>query len=142
MDVFIQIVASGLTLGAMYAISTVGLSLVYGSMNMLNMAHGAVLTIGGYAAYAASVQFGLPSPVAFAAALIFGAVIGLLVFFTATLPLLNARNFETNIFIATIGVGAVLENGVLSRLRWPGSSSSAAWRSHTKISRSCSSRLS
>ena len=42
-----------------------------------------------------------------------GAVIGLLVFFTATLPLLNTRNFETNIFIAMIGVGAVLENGVL-----------------------------
>lgn len=112
MDVLIQILASGLTLGAMYAISTVGLSLVYGSMNMLNMAHGAILTIGGYAAYAASTQFGLPAPVAFAAALIAGALVGLLVFFTTTLPLLNTRNFETNIFIATIGLGAVLENGV------------------------------
>ena len=58
MDVVIQIVASGLTLGAMYAISTVGLSLVYGSLNMLNMAHGAILTIGGYAAFAVSQQLG------------------------------------------------------------------------------------
>ena len=41
MDVAIQIIASGLTLGAMYAVSTIGLSLVYGSLNMLNMAHGA-----------------------------------------------------------------------------------------------------
>ena len=38
MDVFVQIVASGLTLGAMYAVSTIGLALVYGSLNMLNMA--------------------------------------------------------------------------------------------------------
>jgi branched-chain amino acid transport system permease protein len=113
MEVFIQILASGLTLGAMYAISTIGLSLVYGSMNMLNMAHGAILAIGGYAAYAASAQFGLPAPVAVAAALLAGGAIGLVVFFATTLPLLNSRNFETNIFIATIGVGAVLQDGVL-----------------------------
>ena len=113
MDVWVQILASGLTIGAMYAISTVGLSLVYGSMNMLNMAHGAVLTIGGYAAYAAATQFGLPFVVAVAAALLAGALFGLFIFFTTALPLLNARNFETNVFIATIGVGAVLENAVL-----------------------------
>ena len=53
MDVVIQIIASGLTLGAMYAVATVGLSLVYGSLNMLNMAHGALLTLGGYICYAA-----------------------------------------------------------------------------------------
>ena len=54
MDVLTQIIVSGLTLGAMYAISTVGLSLMYGSLNMLNMAHGGILTIGGYSAYAGS----------------------------------------------------------------------------------------
>ncbi len=37
MDVLLQILASGLTLGAVYAISTVGLALVFGAMNMLNM---------------------------------------------------------------------------------------------------------
>jgi branched-chain amino acid transport system permease protein len=113
MDVLAQILASGLTLGAMYAISTVGLLLVYGSMNMLNTAHGAMLTIGGYAAYAAATELGLPSPIALVAAMLVGAVAGLLLFFTTTVPLLNTRSFETNIFIATIGVGAVLEDGVL-----------------------------
>ena len=42
-----QILSSGLTLGAMYAVSTIGLALVYGSLNMLNMAHGALLALGG-----------------------------------------------------------------------------------------------
>jgi len=37
MDVIIQIIASGLTLGAMYAISTIGLALVYGYLNMLKV---------------------------------------------------------------------------------------------------------
>jgi branched-chain amino acid transport system permease protein len=112
-DVVVQIIASGLTLGAMYAISTVGLSLVYGSLNMLNMAHGAILTIGGYAAYAVSRQLGWHPALGFVAAVIVGAVVGLLIFVAAARPLLNSRNFETNVFIATIGVGAVLENVVL-----------------------------
>ena len=113
MDVVIQIVVSGLTLGAMYAISTVGLSLVYGSLNMLNMAHGAILTIGGYSAYAISQQLGWRPEFGFLAALIVGASIGLLIFVATAWPLLKSRNFETNVFIATIGVGAVLENVVL-----------------------------
>jgi branched-subunit amino acid ABC-type transport system permease component len=113
MDVIVQIIVSGLTLGAMYAVSTIGLSLVYGSLNMLNMAHGAILTIGGYAAYGAIQQLGAPPLVAFLAAIAVGGAVGLLIFLSAALPLLNGKNFETNIFIATIGIGAALENVVL-----------------------------
>ena len=94
-------------------ISTVGLSLVYGSLNMLNMAHGGILTIGGYAAYAVSQQLGWPPAFGFLAALVVGAAVGLLIFVATAWPLLSSRNFETNIFIATIGVGAVFENMVL-----------------------------
>ena len=113
MDVLTQIIVSGLTLGAMYAISTVGLSLVYGSLNMLNMAHGGILTIGGYSAYAVSQQLGWPPAFGFVAALVVGAAIGLLIFVATAWPLLSSKSFETNIFIATIGVGAVFENIVL-----------------------------
>jgi branched-subunit amino acid ABC-type transport system permease component len=113
LDVLTQIIVSGLTLGAMYAISTVGLSLVYGSLNMLNMAHGGILTIGGYSAYAVSQQLGWPPAFGFVAALVVGAAIGLLIFVATAWPLLSSKSFETNIFIATIGVEAVFENIVL-----------------------------
>ncbi|TPI12515.1 branched-chain amino acid ABC transporter permease [Mesorhizobium sp. B4-1-3] len=113
MDVLIQIVASGLTLGAMYAVATIGLSLVYGSLNMLNMAHGAILTLGGYICYAAIVYAGLHPALAVVAAALVCALVGLLIYFSAALPLLRAENFETNIFIATIGIGSVIENLML-----------------------------
>ena len=58
MDVVVQIIASGLTMGAMYAISTIGLALVYGSLNMLNMSHGALLALGGYICYFAMTHLG------------------------------------------------------------------------------------
>jgi branched-chain amino acid transport system permease protein len=113
MDVLIQIIASGLTLGAMYAIATIGLSLIYGSLNMLNMAHGALLTLGGYICYATIAHLGFPSALALLAAALICGVAGLLIYLFATLPLLRAENFETNIFIATIGIGAIIENLML-----------------------------
>jgi branched-chain amino acid transport system permease protein len=113
MDVVIQIIASGLTIGAMYAVSTIGLSLVYGSLNMLNMAHGAILALGGYVCYAAMAGLGLPPVLGLAASVAIGGTFGVLVYFLAALPLQRTANFETNIFIATIGIGAVLQNALL-----------------------------
>lgn len=113
MDILIQVIASGLTLGAMYAVSTVGLSLIWGSLGMLNMAHGAILTFGGYAAYFTVAQVGLPPVVGLAAAMGLGALIGLLIYHGAVRPMLASRSFETNIIIATVGLGWALETVIL-----------------------------
>jgi branched-chain amino acid transport system permease protein len=113
MDVLVQIIASGLTLGAMYAISTIGLALVYGSLNMLNMAHGALLALGGYVCLYAMTVLGLPALAGVAAAMIVCGAAGLAIYHLAARPMLASRNFETQIFIATIGIGAVLENVIL-----------------------------
>ncbi|MBM3520484.1 MAG: branched-chain amino acid ABC transporter permease [Alphaproteobacteria bacterium] len=113
MDVFVQIIASGLTLGAMYAVSTIGLALVYGSLNMLNMAHGALLALGGYVCFHVMTALGLPALVGVAAAMIVCGLAGLAIYHAAARPMLTSANFETQIFIATIGLGAVIENVIL-----------------------------
>ena len=113
MDVLVQIIASGLTLGAMYAISTIGLALVYGALNMLNMAHGAILALGGYICFYMMAVLGLPAIVGVAAAMAICGVAGLVIYHLAARPMLRSANFETQIFIATIGIGTVLESVVL-----------------------------
>ncbi len=113
MDVLVQIVASGLTLGAMYAVSTIGLALVYGSLNMLNMAHGALLALGGYICFYAMTALGLPALLGVAAAVVVCGAVGLVIYAAAAQPMLRSANFETQIFIATIGIGAILENVIL-----------------------------
>lgn len=113
MDVFVQILSSGLTIGAMYAVSTIGLALVYGSLNMLNMSHGALLALGGYVCLFAMTSLGLPAVLALPAAMIVCGAAGLLIYHLAARPMLSSCNFETQIFIATIGIGAVLENLIL-----------------------------
>jgi branched-chain amino acid transport system permease protein len=51
MTTFTAITVSGLALGAVYFLIASGLSLIYGLMGVLNFAHGAFLTLGGYAGW-------------------------------------------------------------------------------------------
>lgn len=51
LEVILQGIASGLLMGGVYALVAVGLTLVYGVMNIINFAHGALLVIGMYASY-------------------------------------------------------------------------------------------
>jgi len=113
LDILIQIIASGLTLGAMYAVSTVGLSLVWGSLGMLNLAHGGLMAFGGYSAYYAMGALGLPLPAGLLAAILMGGLLGALTYHGAVRFMLRQKAFETNVVIATVGLAFVLENAVL-----------------------------
>lgn len=115
MEIIGPVIVSGITTGALYALATLGLSLVWGSLGMLNMAHGTLLTLGGYAAFTAASQLGLSVPLAVLAAAAVGGVIGALIFMLVAYPLSrrSPETFETTIMIATFGVALTLENTVL-----------------------------
>lgn len=114
MDVYIQIVVSGLVLGSMYAVSAIGLTLLWGALNVLNMAHGAFLIVGGYSAYVFATLVGAPPVLAILLALGAGVLLGVLVFELVAKPLRGNENFETNIIIATVGLALVIENIILN----------------------------
>ena len=48
MDLLAQIVANGLLLGGLYAVMAFGLALVWGVLNIVNLAHGAFIMLGAY----------------------------------------------------------------------------------------------
>ncbi len=105
----IQIIVSGLTVGGMYAASGVGLALVWGAMGVLNMAHGALLTIGGYASYSAVIELGLPWYLGLPAAMIVSFVVGLAIYHIVFRFIYNRPGFDTNVIIATIGLAMLFE---------------------------------
>jgi branched-chain amino acid transport system permease protein len=47
----LQYVVFGLFVGGLYGMAAVGLSLIFGVMRVLNVAHGELLMIGGYVTY-------------------------------------------------------------------------------------------
>ncbi|MCD1262676.1 branched-chain amino acid ABC transporter permease [Shinella sp. AETb1-6] len=115
LDILTAILIAGLTTGALYALATVGLSLVWGSMGMLNMAHAAMLTLGGYSAFTLCTVLGLPVIAGFAGAILVGAVAGGLLYVLIVRNLLKTdkATFESNVMIATVGIGIALENAIL-----------------------------
>ena len=71
-----QVVANGLYLGAQYALIALGLTLIFGLMNVLNFAHGQMYVLGGFITYTIYGQLGLPFPLAVLCSGITLAIIG------------------------------------------------------------------
>ncbi len=51
MDIILQIIVSGLLIGFVYSLIAIGLTLIYGVMDIVNFAHGAFLMLGMFTAY-------------------------------------------------------------------------------------------
>ncbi|MDH5285821.1 MAG: branched-chain amino acid ABC transporter permease [Betaproteobacteria bacterium] len=65
MDIFIQQLINGVTLGSVYAIVALGYTMVYGIIQLINFAHGEVVMIGAMVAYSVIVALagaGAPLP--------------------------------------------------------------------------------
>jgi branched-chain amino acid transport system permease protein len=48
---FAQILVNGVLLGGLYGLMALGMALVWGVLNIVNLAHGALIMLGGYAVY-------------------------------------------------------------------------------------------
>ena len=110
---FIVQVLNGLQLGVLLFLIAAGLTLVFGVMNFINLAHGVLYMLGAYLAvtfYALTGQFLLATVLALAAALIFGLLLEILVF-----RRLYDRDHLDHV-IATFGIIIFLNHGV--KLVW------------------------
>lgn len=103
-----DILLSALTLGALYAASSVALSLIWGSIGMLNLAHGAYLAVGAYGSLIVVNWLGFP----WWAGIIGGAVGGMLVGLATHVFLVRwvfaKPNFEINIIILTMALSTIV----------------------------------
>jgi branched-chain amino acid transport system permease protein len=61
--IFLQVIVGGLLLGAVYALFSSGLTLIWGMMNFINFAHGEFVMLGMYVAFLVVVWLGGGPPV-------------------------------------------------------------------------------
>ena len=116
MEMLLQIIASGLLLGGIYALLSVGLNLIFGVIKIVNLAHGDFLMMGMYATF---FLFTLKDINPYVSVLIiFPAfvLVGVLIFRFIIKPLLGKAETEVNTIIATAGLGFVLQN--LALMLW------------------------
>lgn len=77
MSTFLQQVVNGLSLGSTYAVFAMGCTLIFGVLNIVNMAQGAFFMAGAYFGLEAS-RLGLPIPLALLVAAAGGGLLGVL----------------------------------------------------------------
>jgi branched-chain amino acid transport system permease protein len=58
MDIYLQLVANGLLIGGIYALVSIGLTLIYGVMKIINFAHGEFIMLSMYFTYWLNVKLG------------------------------------------------------------------------------------
>ena len=96
---------NGLVLGALLALISSGLTIIYGTLGVLNLAHGAMFMLGGYAGYVAYTHTG-----SFVIALIAGALFVLVVGVVMERVIIRhfyARSGEDQLLV-TFGIGMVM----------------------------------
>ncbi|MBC2900597.1 branched-chain amino acid ABC transporter permease [Streptomyces cupreus] len=112
----LQALIDGVQFGVIIAITAVGLSLIFGTIHLINFAHGEFVTIGATFAFFLNVSPTGPGwhlvPAAIAAVL-FGALLGGAVDRVIWRPLRRRGTGLINLFIVTIGLSLLLRHIVL-----------------------------
>jgi branched-chain amino acid transport system permease protein len=115
-----QTIVNGINVGALYGLAAVGLSLTFGVMKILNIAHGEFLMVGGYLAFwlltLAGVDPFLSLPLVGVALFVLGAVCYTLLF--AKIARFQEETRVKNSLL--IGFGLFLVFPQIARLLWTG----------------------
>jgi len=110
MEFFIQLVINGLMLGMVYALIAIGLSLIFGVLEIVNFAHGHFYMLGATVLAALVTSAGIGFFPGLVIATVAVGVVGYLVY-VVLLRHFREGEFDRGI-ILTIGIGMVLQNGV------------------------------
>lgn len=118
MDLSVTLI-HGLSLAAIYGLMAIGISLLWSSIGMINMAHGASFAVAGYAAWAAAeaakplilVAFGKTlagtatmAGLTLSVGALAGAAMGALIYLLAFLPIHDKPNFPVRSLIVTLAI--------------------------------------
>lgn len=96
----------GLMLGFIYGLAAMGLTLIFGVMRVINLAHGPVIMLGMYTVYVLTSQFGLNPYLSIAFAVLIGLVFGVVMYFIAVHKVINAPELTT--LLATFSVNLMI----------------------------------
>ncbi|HZG70309.1 MAG TPA: branched-chain amino acid ABC transporter permease [Chondromyces sp.] len=107
MDVLIQQIVNGLTVGSAYSLTALGLTLIYGILHIPNFAHGALYMVGGYVTLMMMSGMGVPYWIAMFLSVVVVGLIAILMERLVFNPLRNAPPLHDK--IAAIGLMLFLE---------------------------------
>lgn len=112
-DMLLEVIISGISAGALYAVIGIGLSLVYGVSGVFNFAYGSFFIWGGYLTWlvlrVAQLNY-LAVFILVVPAIFF---MGMLAEWISTRPLRNKPNFDITTMMTTLGLAIFLDNLIM-----------------------------
>lgn len=113
LDVLVASSFDGLLMGFVYGVAAMGLTLIFGVMDVINLAHGPMIAVGMFGVYEIFTFFGLNPFLALIIVAAIGLAFGFLVYFVAVHRVIDApplssllSTFSVNMMI--IGVGTAI----------------------------------
>jgi branched-subunit amino acid ABC-type transport system permease component len=105
-EVLIASSIDGLTLGFVFGLMAMGLTLIFGVMKVINLGHGPFIVMGMFAVLVMSKDWGINPYVALPAVIVLGVVTGIVAYFVAVHRVINAPELTT--LLATFSVNMML----------------------------------
>jgi branched-chain amino acid transport system permease protein len=104
---FLQLLVSGLSIGAIYALVALGFVVIFRATGVINFAQGSLVVLGAYLLHQFAVRMALPFPLAAVAAVLVTAAVAMLVERLVMRPLVGQPLFAS--ILVTLGLVFVIE---------------------------------
>lgn len=102
----IAFLVDGLLIGFVYGIAAMGLTLIWGVMNVINLAHGPIIALGSFGLYLLFTNLGLNPYLALFLVAIGGLLLGILIYLIAIQRVINAPHLST--LLATFAINMII----------------------------------
>lgn len=110
LETFLQQIINGIVMGSMYALMASGLSLIWSTMRMINLAHGEFYMLGGFIMFFFNVSFGLHPVIAAIISMIIVFIVAVVFERTIIHYLIRKPEWDVNQMLVTFGISIVLQN--------------------------------
>ena len=127
-------VIDGILIGAVYGLAAMGLTLIWGVMNVINLAHGAIIVIGMFLLYLVAHALGLNAYVAVPATIVFGFAFGVVLYWIAVHRVVGRpelmsllSTFAVNMVLIGLGTAWWSTSPYNVQVQMPG----VSWRGYT-----------
>ncbi|MDX2501562.1 MAG: branched-chain amino acid ABC transporter permease [Deltaproteobacteria bacterium] len=114
MDIFLQVIVTGIATGGVYGLIALGFVLIFKATGILNLATGAIMTLGAYICLTVLGQFGAPFWLAFLCTLGFAVLLGIVLERIILRPLIGEPIIS--VVMVTIGLSSILQG--LTHMIW------------------------
>lgn len=111
---FISNLFYGALLGSVYGIATMGLSLIFGVLRIVNVGHGSFIMLGAFTTFWLFTLYSIAPILSIPVAIVFGLALGFAIFMTIMKRLIDAPELST--LLATFAVGVFIEE--TAKLIW------------------------